>query len=96
MSYRKMAVSALIVIIGIALIVFSARSMSDITAVKNHVQNMPKDVSNSLIGEKMSRSMMASASQYDTQVKAGLYSGIGLVIIGGLLFVLWKKKSNHS
>lgn len=95
MKYKKIVLSIIILIAGIAMLIFAVRSMGTIADAKSQVQNMSQEMSNSMVGKRVSGSMMSSASQYDTQMKVGLYIGIGLIVIGGALTVFFFKKKKR-
>jgi uncharacterized protein YjeT (DUF2065 family) len=80
-------------LVGIVLIIYAVHSMSVISEAKSEVKNMSNQMSGNYVGRRISDDLQSHASQYDTEVKIGLYSGIALVVIGaGLIFFCKKKK----
>jgi uncharacterized membrane protein len=94
MNHKKI-LGLVVAIVGVVLIFFGVRSMNTIREAKNELQNMYKGMSHDVVGKKVNGSMMMSASQYDTEVKIVLYSGILLVLVGGGLFFLHKHKKKR-
>lgn len=81
-------------LIGITLIIYTVHSMSVISGAKSKVKNMSNQMSGNYVGRRISEDMQSRASQYDSEVKIGLYSGIALVVIGGGLIYFYRKKKH--
>ncbi len=79
-------------LLGITLIIYAVHSMGVISDAKTEVKNMSNQMSGNYVGRRISDDLQSHASQYDTEVKIGLYSGIALVVIGGGLIYFCKKK----
>jgi LPXTG-motif cell wall-anchored protein len=88
----KRIVGIVACLLGIALIIYAIHSMGIISDAKSEVQNMSNQMSGNYVGRRLGNEMESSASQYDTQVKGGLYTGIALAVIGGALIFFGKKK----
>jgi LPXTG-motif cell wall-anchored protein len=91
MGYKRI-VGMVACLAGIALIIYASHCMHVISGAKSEVHNMSNQMSGNYVGRRMSNNMQASASQYDTQVKIGLYAGVALVVIGGGLIYFGRKK----
>ncbi len=95
MNYKhyKYIVGSVASLVGIALIIYALHSMSIISDAKAQVKNMSNQMSGNYVGKMMGTEMQARASAYDKPVQIGLYTGVGLVVIGaGLIFMGRKKK----
>ena len=92
MGYKRIA-GAVTSLAGIALIIYAVHSMSVISNAKAQLKNMSNQMSGNYVGKMMGTEMQARANAYDTPVQVGLYTGVGIVIIGaGLIFFGKKKK----
>jgi LPXTG-motif cell wall-anchored protein len=91
MGYKRI-VGMVACLAGIALIIYAVHSMSVISETKTEVHNMSNQMSGNYVGRRLGNEMQSSASQYDTQVKVGLYTGIALAVIGGGLIFFGRKK----
>jgi hypothetical protein len=91
MSIRRI-IGMVACLVGIALIIYAVHSMNVISEAKSEVKNMTNHMSGNYVGRRISGDMQSHASQYDTEVKTGLYAGIVLVVIGGGLIYFCRKK----
>jgi hypothetical protein len=91
MGYKRI-IGSMASLAGIALIIYSVHSMNVISKAKAQVKNMSNQMSGNYVGKMMSSDMEARASMYDTPVQIGLYTGVGLVVIGAGLIFMGRKK----
>ena len=92
MNYKRI-VGLVVLIIGIGLIAYALHSMKRIVDAKSEIGTYTKPFSKNPIGKAVEDTLMKKASEYDTEVRWLLIGGITLVAIGGIVIIIYRKKS---
>jgi hypothetical protein len=89
---KKKITGLIVLIVGIALIVFAVHSMNRIANAKEGISAITTPFSNEPAGKFVGDVLEGKASQYDVQVKLCLIGGIVLAVIGGGMLLFCRKK----
>lgn len=92
MNYKRI-VGLVVLIIGIGLIAYALHSMKRISDAKSEIGTYTKPFAKNSIGKAVEDTLMKKASEYDTEVRWLLIGGITLVVVGGVVIIICRKKS---